>query len=154
MSARPELDHRFASAGGAPITDSPRLATAAHTAAPRRPAARTAMIRVLDARQLGVEAVVAALARPPATIPSEILRAVDAILADVRARGDAALLELTARFDGFTAATPTELVITPDEFEMAERQGAPDLRPAPADAAQRVQGDHPVGAPASCRLYD
>src|SRR2546422_7667119 len=97
------------------------------------------MIRVLDARQLGVEAVVAALARPPATIPSEILRAVDAILADVRARGDAALLELTARFDGFTAATPTELVITPDEFEMAERQVAPDVRAALAYAAERIE---------------
>ena len=112
------------------------------------------MIRVLDARQLGVEAVVAALARPPATTPSEILRAVDAILADVRARGDAALLELTARFDGFTAATPTELVITPDEFEMAERQVAPDVRAALAYAAERIERYHAVGAPKSWRLTD
>jgi len=112
------------------------------------------MIRVLDARQLGVEAVVAALARPPATIPSEILRAVDAILTDVRARGDAALLELTARFDGFTAATPTELVITPDEFEMAERQVAPDVRAALAYAAERIERYHAVGAPKSWRLTD
>src|SRR2546426_154289 len=112
------------------------------------------MIRVLDARQLGVEGVVAALARPPATIPSEILRAVDAILADVRARGDAALLELTARFDGFTAATPTELVITPDEFEMAERQVAPDVRAALAYAAERIERYHAVGAPKSWRLTD
>src|SRR5207249_3040166 len=112
------------------------------------------MIRVLDARQLGVESVVAALARPPATIPSEILRAVDAILTDVRARGDAALLELTARFDGFTAATPTELVITPDEFEMAERQVAPDVRAALAYAAERIERYHAVGAPKSWRLTD
>ncbi|HTD26961.1 MAG TPA: histidinol dehydrogenase [Candidatus Elarobacter sp.] len=112
------------------------------------------MIRVLDARQLGVEAVVAALARPPATTPSEILRAVDAILTDVRTRGDAALLELTARFDGFTAATPTELVITPDEFEMAERQVAPDVRAALAYAAERIERYHAVGAPKSWRLTD
>src|SRR2546422_1939021 len=110
------------------------------------------MIRVLDARQLGVEAVVAALARPPATIPSEILRAVDAILADVRARGDAALLELTARFDGFTAATPTELVITPDEFEMAERQVAPDVRAAPSYPGARFERDHARGGPKFRRL--
>src|SRR5439155_726264 len=151
---RPRLDHRLASAGGAPSTDAPALAAAARPAAPRRPAARTAMIRVLDARQLGVEAVVAALARPPATIPSEILRAVDAILTDVRARGDAALLELTARFDGFTGATPTELVITPDEFEMAERQVAPDVRAALAYAAERIERYHAVGAPKSWRLTD
>src|SRR3989449_172976 len=112
------------------------------------------MIRVLDARQLGVEAVVAALARPPATIPSEILRAVDAILADVRARGDAALLELTARFDGFTASTPTELVITPDEFETAERRLAPEVRAALAYAAERIERYHAVAAPKSWRLTD
>ncbi|PYN33136.1 MAG: histidinol dehydrogenase, partial [Candidatus Rokuibacteriota bacterium] len=97
------------------------------------------MIRVLDARTLGLDRVVVALARPPAAVRPEIHRAVDGILADVRTRGDAALLELTARFDGFTAATATELVITPDEFETAERQLAPDVRAALAYAAERIE---------------
>ncbi|OLB51170.1 MAG: hypothetical protein AUH99_08115 [Candidatus Rokubacteria bacterium 13_2_20CM_2_70_11] len=64
------------------------------------------MIRVLDARTLGLDRVVVALARPPAAVRPEIHRAVDGILADVRTRGDAALLELTARFDGFTVVAP------------------------------------------------
>src|SRR5207247_2227206 len=111
-------------------------------------------IRVIDARQLGVGAVVEALARSPAAVPPEIHRAVDRILADVRARGDAALLELTARFDGFTAATPTELVITPDEFETAERRLAPEVRAALAYAAERIERYHAVAAPKSWRLTD
>jgi len=112
------------------------------------------MIRVIDARQLGLGAVVEALARPPAAVPPEIHRAVDGILADVRARGDAALLELTARFDGFTAATPAELVITPDEFETAERRLASEVRAALAYAAERIERYHAVAAPKSWRLTD
>ena len=111
-------------------------------------------IRVIDARQLGVGAVVEALARSPAAVPPEIHRAVDRILGDVRARGDAALLELTARFDGFTASTPTELVITPDEFETAERRLAPEVRAALAYAAERIERYHAVAAPKSWRLTD
>src|SRR5438128_10469702 len=111
-------------------------------------------IRVIDARQLGLGAVVEALARSPAAVPPEIHRAVDRILADVRARGDAALLELTARFDGFTASTPTELVITPDEFETAERRLAPEVRAALAYAAERIERYHAVAAPKSWRLTD
>src|SRR5438034_1130844 len=112
------------------------------------------MIRVLDARQLGVDAVVAALARPPAAVPPEIHRAVDGILTDVRARGDAALLDLTARFDGFTAATPAELVITPDEFETAARQLAPDIRAALVYAAERIERYQAAAVPKSWRLTD
>ena len=112
------------------------------------------MIRVLDARHLGLEAVVAALARPPAAAPPEIHRTVDGILTDVRARGDAALLDLTARFDGFTAATPTELVITPDEFETAERQLAPEVRAALGYAAERIERYHAAAVPKSWRLTD
>ena len=112
------------------------------------------MIRVLDARTLGLDRVVVALARPPAAVPPEIHRAVDGILADVRTRGDAALLELTARFDGFTAATATELAITPDEFETAERQLAPDVRAALAYAAERIERFHAAGTPKSWRLTD
>ena len=61
------------------------------------------MIRTLDARTLGVDAVVKALDRPPSRVPPDVTATVDAIVADVRTRGDAALLEHTARLDGFTA---------------------------------------------------
>ena len=38
------------------------------------------------------------------------------IIADVRARGDAAVLELTARFDGVQAASMADLEIGADEY--------------------------------------
>ena len=53
-------------------------------------------VRTLDARALGVDAVVARDRRPSTAAEST---AVDEILAAVRARGDAALLDHTARFD-------------------------------------------------------
>src|ERR671930_200215 len=84
----------------------------------------------------------AGLARPPAAVAPEIHRTVDGILTDVRARGDAALLDLTARFDGFTAATPMDLVITADEFETAERLLAPDIPAALSYAAERIERYH------------
>jgi hypothetical protein len=62
------------------------------------------IIRHLDARALGVDAVVASLERPASQTPAGVSAAVDEILAAVRARGDVALLEYTERFDGFRAA--------------------------------------------------
>ena len=41
------------------------------------------------------------------------------ILADVRERGDAAVLEYTARFDGLQAATVGELELTQDALKAA-----------------------------------
>jgi len=64
------------------------------------------------------------------------------ILADVRARGDAALLEFTARFDGMTVATAAEL-----EIGAAELQAALDGLPVPQrralqSATERVRDYH------------
>ena len=61
-------------------------------------------MRTLDARALGVEGVARAVDRPPSDVPAEVARAVDAIVADVRTRGDAAVLEYTGRFDRFRPA--------------------------------------------------
>ena len=58
-------------------------------------------MKVLDARTLGVDAVIRAVDRPPSAVAPDVLGAVERIIADVRARGDAALLEYTARFDGW-----------------------------------------------------
>ena len=78
------------------------------------------MIRTLDARVLGSDAVVTALERSPEHIPGSVRDAVDEILAAVRARGDEALVEYTARFDGFAATSPAALRITAEEFAAAE----------------------------------
>jgi histidinol dehydrogenase len=111
-------------------------------------------VRVLDARALGAAAVVLALARPPAAIDPEVQRAVDGILADVRARGDRALVELTARFDGFRAASASGLRIESNEFAAAERAVRPATRAALAYAAERIERYHAAAMPKSWRITD
>jgi len=67
---------------------------------------------------------------------------VAAILADVQARGDAALLEYTQRFDGLTAASVAALEITRDELQAALQAITPAQRSALEAAAQRVRRYH------------
>jgi len=111
-------------------------------------------VRVLDARVLGADAVVAALERPPAAIDPAVQGAVDAILADVRARGDRALIELTARFDRFTATSPAALRIGRGELDAAESALAPATRAALAYAAERIERYHAAALPKSWRITD
>ena len=112
------------------------------------------MIRSLDARTLGLDAVAAALARSAETVAPEIHHAVDEILAAVRTRGDAALLECTERFDGFRAPSAAALAISPAEFEAAERGLAPTIRAALVYAAERIERYHAAAVPKSWRLTD
>ena len=111
-------------------------------------------VRVLDARVLGADAVVSALERPPAAVDPEVQGAVDRILAAVRERGDGALVELTARFDRFAAASPEQLRIRPDEFAAADRALAPAVRAALAYAAERIERYHAAALPKSWRITD
>jgi histidinol dehydrogenase len=64
------------------------------------------------------------------------------IIADVRARGDAALLELTARLDGVQAASMAALEIGPDELRAAMDSITPAQRGALVAAAERVRDYH------------
>ncbi len=64
------------------------------------------------------------------------------ILADVRTRGDAAVLEYTRRFDGLDAAGMAELELRQDELRAAF-EGLPDAqRNALQQAADRVRAYH------------
>ena len=112
------------------------------------------MIRTLDARTLGADAVVTALERSPEQVAPAIHAAVDAILAAVRARGDSALAEYTARFDRFAVTSAAALAITPDEFAAAERALAPETRAALAYAAERIERYHAAALSKSWRLTD
>ncbi|NKI97666.1 histidinol dehydrogenase [Rhizobacter sp. SG703] len=67
---------------------------------------------------------------------------VAAILADVQARGDAALLEYTQRFDGLAAASVAALEITRDELQAALQAITPAQRSALEAAARRVRSYH------------
>jgi len=64
------------------------------------------------------------------------------IVADVRLRGDAALLEYTARFDGLHAAGVSALEIAPDELQAALARITPAQRRALEAAADRVRRYH------------
>ena len=67
---------------------------------------------------------------------------VAAILADVRQRGDAALLDYTARFDGVQAETVAALEIPPAELRAALAAITPAQRSALEAAAARVRDYH------------
>jgi histidinol dehydrogenase len=112
------------------------------------------VIRTLDARTLGVDAVVKILDRPPSRVAPDVSAAVDAILADVRARGDAALLEHTAKLDCFAAASVSALAISVAEMDAALRALEPASRAALDYAAERIERYHAAAMPKSWRLTD
>ena len=98
------------------------------------------MPRRLDAQAADFEREFAALIGPRDT-EEDVVRAVQGIIADVRARGDAALIELSRRFDRveLTAAT---LRVSDDEIAAAERECPVEVRNALRVAAARIRGYH------------
>ncbi|UPG91609.1 histidinol dehydrogenase [Luteibacter aegosomaticola] len=85
-----------------------------------------------------------ALARPAQSRSVALRDGVEVIIADVRARGDVALRELTARYDGTTLEA---LAVTDDEFAAAEARLAPELKAAVREAAERIERFHRAAAP-------
>jgi histidinol dehydrogenase len=75
------------------------------------------------------------------------------IVADVRARGDAALVELTARFDGWTPGSAADLALGPAEFQAAFASLATPARRALALAAKRIEDFHRRERDAEVRPY-
>jgi histidinol dehydrogenase len=73
---------------------------------------------------------------------AQVEQVVAAILADVQRRGDAAVLEYTARFDGLTAATLGALELGAAELKSAFDQLPPAQRDALQAAAERVRSYH------------
>ena len=64
------------------------------------------------------------------------------ILADVRLRGDAAVLDYTARFDGLSASHMAALELSRDELQQAFETITPAQRGALQAAAGRVRSYH------------
>jgi len=67
---------------------------------------------------------------------------VASILDDVRTRGDAAVLDYTARFDGLSAPTVSALEISQEELQAALARITPAQRQALQAAAERVRRYH------------
>jgi histidinol dehydrogenase len=97
------------------------------------------------------EAFAALLARraPAPDVQAEV----GAIIAAVRARGDAALIELTRRFDRLELA-PEALRIGPDEIAAALARADPDDRAALDLAARRIRDFHLRQLPADREWTD
>jgi histidinol dehydrogenase len=78
---------------------------------------------------------------------------VKAILADVKARGDAAVLEYTARFDALEATSVAALELSRDELKAAFEAITPAQRSALEAAAARVRAYHERQLEASGRSW-
>ena len=99
----------------------------------------TPELRTLSTADAGFEADFRRVLHWSAETDAAIEGRVAQIIDDVRRRGDAALLELTARFDGLQAASAAALEIGPDELRAALDRITPAQRAALEQAAARVR---------------
>ena len=99
-------------------------------------------LRTLDSRSADFDRTLDALTRFEAAQDPATDAAVASILADVRQRGDAALLEYTARFDDLRASHVAELAIDRDEMRRAFETLPSAERIALEGAAARIRQFH------------
>jgi histidinol dehydrogenase len=99
-------------------------------------------LRRLSTRSPGFDAEIAALTRYDAAQDAEVQAAVRAIIAGVRARGDAAVLEYAARFDKASARSVAELEITRDKLRLDADTVAPEQLAALKAAHGRIRSFH------------
>ncbi|MGO4700198.1 histidinol dehydrogenase [Dyella sp. 2RAB6] len=98
----------------------------------------------LDWNALDAAAQLQALARPAQSRAEELRRGVEAIVAKVRAEGDAALRELSAKYDRCSIEA---IEVSAEEFAAAEAMLAPELKAAIEEAATRIATFHRASAP-------
>ena len=110
-------------------------------------------IRRLGTDDAGFETAFQRLLHWSAETDAAIEGRVAQIIDDVRARGDAAVLELTARYDGVQAVSMAELEIGRAELEAALEAITPAQRRALQAAAERVRDYHQRQLEASSRSW-
>lgn len=86
----------------------------------------------------------AALARPPQSRADTLRAGVEQIVARVRAEGDEALRELSARYDHCTLGA---IEVSSQELDEAEAKLEPALKAAIEEAAARIEAFHRAAAP-------
>ncbi len=111
-------------------------------------------MRRLDTRAAGFEADFVALLAQARETTARVDDAVAAIIAEVRARGDAALLDLTARLDGHAPPDAAALRVTEAEIAAATAGIAPAQREALDLAAERIERFHRAQMPRDLVLPD
>jgi len=107
----------------------------------------------LDTADPAFEAAFVALLDESRETTARVDGAVAEIIAAVRTGGDAALCELTARFDRQTL-TPDRLRVTTDEIDAATASIPPELAEALDLAAQRIEAFHRLQMPSDIRTQD
>lgn len=111
------------------------------------------MTRRLDTAQADFDTTLTALLHVDTATDTAIVTAVAAILDDVKARGDAAVLEYTARFDRVQATSVAALELKRAELEAALDAIGPEKRQALEAAAQRVRHYHVVQKEQACTEF-
>lgn len=99
-------------------------------------------VRTLDTRDAGFDAAFAQLVAVDTAGDRRIERVAEAIVDDVKARGDAAVLEYTRRFDRVDAPSVAALEIGASEMRAALEALSLDDRAALEAAARRIQAFH------------
>ena len=111
------------------------------------------MPHFLDASSADFEARFNALLSMKREDSPDVDAVVAGIIADVRARGDAAVLELTTKFDRMTL-TPETLRVSNAEIDAAIAQVSPKERAALELAAQRIRDYHARQMPEDASWID
>ncbi|MDE1131141.1 MAG: histidinol dehydrogenase [Ascidiaceihabitans sp.] len=111
------------------------------------------MPQFLDAQAADFEAAFTTLLNAKREDSPDVDAIVAGIIADVRARGDEAVLELTEKFDRIKL-TPDTMRVTADEVEEAASQVAPDVRAALELAAERITAYHSRQMPEDAEWTD
>lgn len=108
----------------------------------------------LDTRDPGFGPAFDALLDEARETTAKVDDAVAAIIADVRARGDAALLEATAKYDRWTPRDAAALRVTADEIEAAAARIPAELAAALDTAATRIEAFHRAQLPQDIERRD
>ncbi len=111
------------------------------------------MPQFLDAQAADFEAAFTTLLNAKREDSPDVDVIVADVIADVRARGDEAVLELTEKFDRIKL-TPDTMRVTADEVEEAASQVAPDVRAALELAATRIAVYHSRQMPEDAEWTD
>ncbi len=99
-------------------------------------------MNILDWNALDADAQARALTRPVQTVAAQTRASVAELIDQVRNRGDAALREITERFDG---VAPERFEVSEAEFAAAELAVPAELRIAMQQAADRIDRFHRAG---------
>jgi histidinol dehydrogenase len=111
------------------------------------------MARRLNARASGFEQEFAALVESRREPEEDVSQAVAAIIAHVRDRGDAALIDYSRRFDG-VELSPETLRVSETEITAAERRASDEAIDALHFAARRIEAYHRRQMPSDASFTD